>query len=121
MNTSRDFVVLLFLDTFEYGKCPETGDLTKFFEYFKGFCRFTVSRHFVYEKCQETWKRPIPLSTECVWKHEERPNPLNTEIMTFVTNTQLLLYINHRSHRHHQQQQKQNGERSEQRREDVNH
>ena len=24
LNTSRDFVVLLFLDTFEYGKCQET-------------------------------------------------------------------------------------------------
>ena len=24
LNTSRDFVVSLFLDTFEYGKCPET-------------------------------------------------------------------------------------------------
>ena len=27
MNTSRDFVVLLFLDTFEYGKCLETNSL----------------------------------------------------------------------------------------------
>ena len=55
--------------------------------------------------CQETLKRPNPLSTECVWKHEERPNPLNTEIMTFVTdrhtNRQLLLYINHHHHHHH--------------------
>ena len=38
LNTSRNFDVLLFLDNVEYGKCPETGELTKFFEYFKGFC-----------------------------------------------------------------------------------
>ena len=51
---SRDFVVLLFLDTFDYGKCPETGELTKFFQYFKGFCHFTVSDTFEYGKCLET-------------------------------------------------------------------
>ena len=38
-----------------------------------------------YGKCQETWKRPNSLSTECSYKHEERPIPLSTEIMTFVT------------------------------------
>ena len=43
---SRDFVGSLFLDTFEFGKCLQTGELTKFFEYFKGFCRFAVSRLF---------------------------------------------------------------------------
>ena len=95
---SRDFVVSLFLDTFEYGKCPETGDLTKFFEYFKGFCRFTVSRHFWIrkvsinmrndqilwtQKSQETWKRPNSLSTECSYKREKRPNLLNTESKHF--------------------------------------
>ena len=37
---SRDFVISLFPDTFEYRKCLETGESTKFFEYFKGFCRF---------------------------------------------------------------------------------
>ena len=52
------------------------------------------------QKCQETWKRPIPLSTECSYKPVKRPNPLNREIMTFVTHThrQLLLYINHIHH-----------------------
>ena len=39
-----------------------------------------------YGKCQETWKRPNSLSTECSYKRVKRPNPLNTEIMTFVTN-----------------------------------
>ena len=102
------------LPTFPKRQCLETGELTKFFEYFKGFCRFTLSGHFwirkvsrnrrfdqilwilqgilsfycfqtllnsesVYkhgneqflwlQKCQETWKQPIPLSTECVKKH----------------------------------------------------
>ena len=39
----------LFLDTFEYGKCLETGKTTKSLEivtFFKGFCRFPISRHF---------------------------------------------------------------------------
>ena len=48
----------------------------------------------------ETWKRPNSLSTEFSYKHEKRQNPLNTEIMTFVTDTQLLLYINHHHHYH---------------------
>ena len=84
MTFQEILLFLLFLGTFEYRKCPETGDMTKFFEHFKGFCRFTVSRHFWIRKvsinmrndqilwipmCQETWKRPIPLSTECVKKH----------------------------------------------------
>ena len=47
----RDFVVSLFQDTFEYRKCLKTGELTKFFEYFKGCCCFTVSRRF--------WKRKL--------------------------------------------------------------
>ena len=47
-----------------------------------------MAKSFEYGKCQETWKRPIPLSTECSYKRLKRPNPLNTEIMTFVTNTQ---------------------------------
>ena len=34
------------LPTFPKRQCPETGELTKFFEYFKGFCRFTLSGHF---------------------------------------------------------------------------
>ena len=58
-----------------------------------------------YGKCQETWKRPNSLSTECSYKHEKRQNPLNTEIMTFVTDrqthTQLLLYINHHHNHDH--------------------
>ena len=68
--------------------------LTKFFEYFKGFCRFPVSRHFWIrkvsinmrnnqilwtQKSQETWKRPNSLCTECVWKQEQRPIPLSME------------------------------------------
>ena len=64
MNTSRDFVVLLFLDTFEYGKCLETGEMIKSFHHFKGFCRFTVSRHIPYLKdfvvspvSRHFWKR----------------------------------------------------------------
>ena len=46
---SRDFVVFLFLDTFEYGKCLETGEMTKSLEimtFFKRFCRFLVSKPF---------------------------------------------------------------------------
>ena len=46
LTISRDLVVSLVSRHFEYGKCLETGELTKFFEYFKGFDRFTVSRHF---------------------------------------------------------------------------
>ena len=30
---------------------------------------------------------------ESVYKEEKQPNPLNKEIITFVTHTQLLLYI----------------------------
>ena len=33
--------------------------------------------------CQETWKRPIPLSTECSYKREKQPNLLNTESKHF--------------------------------------
>ena len=34
------------LPTFPKRQCLETGELTKFFEYFKGFCCFTLSGHF---------------------------------------------------------------------------
>ena len=37
-----------------------------------------------YGMCQETWKRPNSLSTECSYKHEKQRNPLNIEIMTFA-------------------------------------
>ena len=46
---SRDLVVLLFLDTFEYRKCLETGEMTKSLENnnFSGdLVIFPVSRHF---------------------------------------------------------------------------
>ena len=92
---SRDFVGSLFLHTFEFGKCwLITGKLTKFFEYFKGFCRFTVSRHFWIRKMsrnrridQILWILQGILSfysfwtllnTESVQKQEIWPNSLNT-------------------------------------------
>ena len=94
--------------------------MTKSLEKIKGFCCFTVSRHFWIrkvsinmrndqilwtQKSQETWKRPNSLSTECAWKqekrpiplsmecsykHEKRPNLLNTKVSIFVTDTQTL-------------------------------
>ena len=54
---SKDFVVFLFEDTFEYGKCLETGETTKSLE------KVIISRDFVvllfpdtfeYRKCPET-------------------------------------------------------------------
>ena len=54
MTFSRDFVVLLFLDNFEYGKCFETGEITKSLEYRK--CQETgeTTKSLEYGKCLET-------------------------------------------------------------------
>ena len=84
------------LPTFPKRQCLETGELTKFFEYFKGFCRFTLSGHFWIRKVsrnrrfdQILWILQGILSFYCfqtllnsesVYKHEKRPNPLNTKV-----------------------------------------
>ena len=50
MTFSRDFVVFLFLDTFEYGKCLETGKPSWQFLLSKDFVVSPVSRHFPYSR-----------------------------------------------------------------------
>ena len=73
--------------------------IDKFFEHFKGFWCLTVSINMRkdqilwIQKCQETWKRPIPLSMECVYKREKRPNLLNTESKQFRNIQTLHHYI----------------------------
>ena len=70
MTFSRDFVVFLFLDTFKYGKCLETGETTKSLEYGKCLETGEMTKSLQYGMCLETGKRPNPL-----------------KIMTFVTQT----------------------------------
>ena len=62
---SRDKVIFLFQDTFEYGKCLETGEMTKSFKY---------------GECLKTWETTKPLNTKSVQKQEKQQNPLNMAI-----------------------------------------
>ena len=87
----RNLVVFLFLDTFEYRKCQETGEMTKclendyFFLFPDPFSKGKVSRNrettksLEYGKCLETGKRQNPLNMESVWKQGKQQNPLDTE------------------------------------------
>ena len=65
MTFSRDFDVFLFPDTFEYGKCLETGKMTKYLEimicFSREFVAFLFPVTFEYGKCLETGKGQNPL------------------------------------------------------------
>ena len=87
---SRDFVVLLFLDTFEYGKCLETGEMTKSLEY--GMCLETgeMTKSLDYGKCLETGETTKSLEYG------------NNDFCDRQTDRQLLSYIKEdRYHQHY--------------------
>ena len=49
-----DFVVLLFLNTFQYGKCLETGEMTTYLEYGKCLETGETTKFFEYGMCLYT-------------------------------------------------------------------
>ena len=80
------------------------GNVSRNMETTNSFDYKCVKKHgndqiFWLQKCQETWKWPIPLSTEWSYKRVKRPNPLSTEWCLFVTHRQTdtsPLYIDQR-------------------------